>query len=433
MLTRLHRRAGRASVCALSMLAGVAMVSASACDKVPLLAPTGTVITLYATATTVPINGEVELIATAIENGVASTPTTGTGGTGTTTPTTGTTTTTSTTGAGTPVQNGTLISFTTTIGRIEPSEARTTNGQVKVKFIAGGQSGNATITAYSGGASAKIENLPVGSAAVDHVILTATPQTLSASGGSTEVAARVENATGLGVSGIPVNFTTDNGTLSASSTLTDSSGVARVTLSTPAKAVVTATVGTKTATVTVNLNQRTGITITGPTTSVSAGTPASFTVAVNTAANIRNVVLDFGDGESRSLGAISGSITRTHVYEEEGTFIVTATATDTSGFAESVSTDVFVVPQQPPSVLLSASDTTPTVNQIITFTATVSGNTSSIQSYVWDFGDGTAPQTTTSPTITHAYSSAGTKVIRVTANQASGPSGTTVATVEVTL
>ena len=57
------------------------------------------------------------------------------------------------------MQNGTLISFTTTLGRIEPSEARTQNGQVRVKFIPNGQSGPATITAFSGGASGKIENL----------------------------------------------------------------------------------------------------------------------------------------------------------------------------------------------------------------------------------------------------------------------------------
>jgi len=74
----------------------------------------------------------------------------GTAGSGT-----GGTTTTSRTGAGTPVQNGTLITFTTTIGRIEPSDARTHNGQVTVKLITSGTSGLATITAYSGGASAQ--------------------------------------------------------------------------------------------------------------------------------------------------------------------------------------------------------------------------------------------------------------------------------------
>ena len=53
------------------------MTFLSACDKVPLLAPGGTVISLFATSNTVPVNGEIEIVATAIENGTtATTPTT---------------------------------------------------------------------------------------------------------------------------------------------------------------------------------------------------------------------------------------------------------------------------------------------------------------------------------------------------------------------
>src|SRR5688500_11048858 len=125
MLAHTVRRNARglaAVVTALTCLS-VTLVSSS-CDKVPLLAPTGSVITLFPTATTVPSNGSMEIIATVIEQGVAQTTGTGTGGGTTTTPTA-----TSTAGAGTPVQNGTLVSFTTTIGRIEPREARTNNGQ----------------------------------------------------------------------------------------------------------------------------------------------------------------------------------------------------------------------------------------------------------------------------------------------------------------
>src|SRR5215211_8570902 len=77
----------------LTLAATVALVSA--CDKVPLLAPSGSVITIFSANATVPLGGEVEIVATVIENGtVATTPGTGTG--------TGTTTTNR--GAGTPVQ-----------------------------------------------------------------------------------------------------------------------------------------------------------------------------------------------------------------------------------------------------------------------------------------------------------------------------------------
>src|SRR4051812_6414659 len=63
---------------------------AAACDKVPLLAPTGSVISLFATANTVPLNSEIEIVANVIENGTASSTTTTPG---TTTGTPGTTTT----------------------------------------------------------------------------------------------------------------------------------------------------------------------------------------------------------------------------------------------------------------------------------------------------------------------------------------------------
>ena len=429
MLTQLRRRR---SALYLSAACGIATLPfSSACDKVPLLAPTGTVITLFPAASTVPINGQVEIVATVIENGTtAAPPSGGTGASGASGG--GSTTTTSSTGAGTPVQNGTVVTFTTTLGRIEPTEARTNNGQVHVQFIAGGQSGTATITAFSGGASGRIENLKVGSAAAERVILTATPQTLGASGGASDIAARVEDVSGLGLVGLPVNFTADAGTLSAGTSTTDSNGVAHVTLTTTRKSTVTANVAGKTATVVVDLNPRTGISITPPTGQVSAQQAAVFTVNVASGANIRNVSINWGDGTTTNLGAISASTTVQHTYDADGTFTVTATATDASGFSESTSTVIRVQPAQPPGVTLIASNSNPRVGQIITFTATVTGNTSAIQSFDWDFGDGTTARTT-SPQITKSYATTGTKVIRVTVNQASGPSGQTQITVEVQL
>src|SRR5215207_3324932 len=99
MVSQLALRYRRVRMLAPPLALGVALLTlAAACDKVPLLAPSGTVITIFPANTTVPLNGEVEIIATVIENGTVTTatPGTGTGGTG------GTTTTTK--GAGTPVQ-----------------------------------------------------------------------------------------------------------------------------------------------------------------------------------------------------------------------------------------------------------------------------------------------------------------------------------------
>src|SRR5688500_9061380 len=188
-------RAAAALSAVLTLVAGVA------CDKVPLLAPSGTVITLFPTATSVPLNSSVEIVVTVIENGTTATPpATPAPGGGTGTPTTPTTpSSTSSAGAGTPVQNGTLVSFTPTMGPAEPSEARTQNAQARVKFIADGQSGTVTITAFSGGASGRLENLRVGSAAAERVLLTASPQTLGPAGGTAVISARVEDASGTGL------------------------------------------------------------------------------------------------------------------------------------------------------------------------------------------------------------------------------------------
>ena len=396
-----------------------------ACDKVPLLAPSGSVITLFAAANTVPLNSDIEIVANVIENGVASSGPTTPATPGTTAPgTTGTTTTTSA-GAGTPVQNGTLVSFTTTIGRIEPSEARTSNGQVRVRFISGTQSGTATITAFSGGASGKLENLKVGTAAVERVILSANPQTLAPGGGNSTISALVQDVSGAGLAGVPVTFTTDNGSLNPATAITDASGVATTTLNTPRPAKVTANVAGKTADVSVGLNPRTGIAITAPSSQVSAGQPATFTIGVAATANIQNVTVDFGDGRQQSLGAISGSTTVQHTYTAEGTYTVRATAVDASGFSEQVSTAMTVLPGQPPSVIITASNNNPSVGETVIFTATASGATSTIVRYEWDFGTDAQPRTasTTGNRATASYATTGSKVITVRVIQSSGPSG----------
>lgn len=418
-----HRRRGSRRLVSLPTIltALVSFSLVSACDKVPLLAPSGSVITLFPTAQSVPLNGEIDIVATVIENGVTSTPPTG-NGTGTTS--------TSQPGAGTPVHNGTLVSFTTTLGRIEPTEARTHNGQVRVRFIASGQSGTATITAFSGGASAKLENLPVGSAAAERILLTASPQNLSPSGGTAQLSARVEDTSGAGLSGVSVTFTSDSGQLSASSAVTDQTGTARTALTTSRQSTVTASVAGKTAEITIGLNPRTGVTLAGPTNPISAGLPAAFTVGVGSTANVRDVMVDFGDGRRQSLGALSGTTTVQHTYTLPGTYTVSATATEASGFTESVATSVTILPGQPPGVIVQPSTTTPTVNQVFTVTANVSGATSTIQEYLWDFGDGRT-RTTTGPQTTISYPVVGTKTIQVTVVQATGPSGQGAATVDV--
>jgi hypothetical protein len=413
MISRVLRAPGRAVNPAAMVVCALALLTAS-CDKVPLLAPTGSVISLFASASTVPSNGEVEIVATVIEQG-STAPPAGGDGTGTT----------STPGSGTPVHNGTLVSFTTTIGRIEPAEARTHNGQVRVRFVAAGQSGVATITAFSGGASGRLENLRVGTAAAERVVLTASPQTLSPGGGTSQIMARVEDESGVGLPGVSVTFTADAGLLNPTTVVSDQEGNARTILTTTQRTTVTANVAGRTEQVIVGLNPRTGISITAPTGQVSAGQPAAFTVGVNSEANIQDVSVNFGDGTNRSLGALSGSTTVQHTYAEAGTYVARATAREATGFTESVATSLTVLPGQPPGVTITASNTTPTVGETVILTANVTGATSTIQRYEWTFGAGAdrPSAVTTGNQVPVTYSTTGTKVIIVNVIQATGPAG----------
>jgi len=330
------------------------------------------------------------------------------------------------------VQNGTVVTFTTTIGRIEPAEARTNNGQARVTFFANGQSGTATITAFSGGASGKLENLKVGSAGADHILLTASPQALPCSGGPSTVSARVEDVSGVGLAAVPVTFTTTRGTVNPGTVTTDSNGTAATTLTTSQEATVTANAAGKTATATVTISPRTGISITPPTGQIAAGTPTSFTVNVATTANISSVVLDFGDGSSQNLGPISGSTTVPHTYRDEGTFTVSATASDAAGCSERVSTGITILPAQPPTVTITAPQSA-TVNSNVIVSANVTGATSTIIRYEWNFGPDALPQTvsTASRQTTVRWLTAGTKTFSVRVIQASGPEGDQVASIVI--
>src|ERR1051325_6107591 len=116
-LPRIPRRFTR--LAGLGALAGLALYGA--CVKMPLVAPSGTVITLISGTNVLPSNASTDVTAVLIENGTTSSGT-GTGGNNTTPA-----------GAGTPVHNGTLVTFTSTLGRIEPVEARTTAGRATVR------------------------------------------------------------------------------------------------------------------------------------------------------------------------------------------------------------------------------------------------------------------------------------------------------------
>ncbi len=379
---------------------GVVAAGTVACERVPLLAPTGTVINLTLATDVAALNSSVDVIAVLIENGGAS-------GTGTGTAT-------STTGAGTPVQNGTVVSFTTTIGRIEPAEAKTQNGRVNVKLVTSGQSGKATITAYSGGAKSTAQ-ITIGAAAVERVLVSAAPASLGSGGGSTTITAKVEDINGNPLAGVPVQFNSTKGTLSPQSAVTNSNGVAVATLSTTAASDVTATAGAKTsAVVKVELATLGTISLTGPSGSFSVSSPAQFTVTAGTV-RLSNVSLNFGDGDSTPAVSMTPSQAQTyqHFFKNDDIFTVRVAGTDPDG--AQVSSQMQVAVTRISATVSVPSPTAPSRSVLGTVTLAPNSQNAAIDRYEWNFGDGSASAVKTSfgNTQSHTYSAPNTYRVTV--------------------
>jgi adhesin/invasin len=365
------------------------------CSKVPLLAPTGSTLTLTAGATTLSLGGSTDLIVQVFEQ------------------------------PGTAPQDGTLVSFTTTLGSVQPSDARTSGGRVNVKFFAGSVSGVATITATSGPASGGTTNptnvakISIGSAAAGSVSVTASPGAVPATGGSSTITATVLDTNGNLLAGVPVTFTTDNGTVSPALATTGANGQTTSTLTTTKVSKVTATAGVAStsgtttttapsASVIVNVNTGPSVSIAGPA-SPTNGTASTFTITVvpTAPATITDVTVDFGDGTPKvDLGATStsgsGTVSVQHVYASVSTYTATVSAVDSNGLTASASTVIVVTPAPPLAVTLTNTAPAPAGGfDAITFTATVTGGTGA--SFAWDFGDGSAAVTTSGNVVNHIY------------------------------
>jgi len=151
----------------------LALAIAGACDRMPLTAPSGTAISLMASPNVLPVNGAADVTAVLIEGGAAAS------------------------GTGTPVHNGTVVTFSTTLGRIEPGEAQTSAGKVVVRLVADGRAGKATITAFSGAARQTLE-VTIGEPAAQGASVSATPASLRATRatGAMRVTARATDSEG---------------------------------------------------------------------------------------------------------------------------------------------------------------------------------------------------------------------------------------------
>jgi adhesin/invasin len=106
--------------------------------------------------------------------------------------------------AGTYVPDGTVVRWTTDLGRIDP-ETRTRRGVATARFVSDSRSGTAHVRAFSGSVSATLEDITVGNLNVVDIRLRALPTRITNSN-TTHVTATVVDANGNPVANVPVTF-----------------------------------------------------------------------------------------------------------------------------------------------------------------------------------------------------------------------------------
>jgi hypothetical protein len=414
----------------LAVVLGVSGLITVACQRVPLLAPSGSTITLVTTATTLPTGGSTQIIAQVIEP------------------------------AGTPPHEGTHVTFTTSLGSIQPSDAETDiSGRAIVQFVAGNTSGTATISAISGGVSVAAANqikILIGAAAVGFVSVSAAPATLSSGGGTSTITATVSDTSGNVLPNVPVTFAVDTsssgtaggtGTLSASVVNSDANGHAVTNLTTTRTTTVSATAGvgaaappatggatptptaggTQTGRVTVTVNTTNTISIGAPAPATPiAGQAVTFPITYGTVATASPIVrlsVDWGDGITQTYAGQPAAIS--HTYGRSGSFLVVVTGIDAVGDTTTSSTAVTVNARPGIAVTISANPAQPAANQVVTFTITATPTTgATITSITTDFGDGARGTLTGNVgSVQHVYTRADQFIVTVTASDSSGATG----------
>jgi PKD repeat protein len=145
-------------------------------------------------------------------------------------------------------------------------------------------------------------------------------------------------------------------------------------------------------------------------------------------------LINWGDGQTRDLGAVTGNAVVSHVYAAAGTYTVTGTLTDTAGNTQTVSTAVAVIPVPKPTIIITPSPVPGHVGAQTTLTIQVTVPTGiGVQDMTIDFGDGSAADLggATSAAVPHVYTAVGTYTVKVTIVDTSGQ--TTIGTAVVSI
>jgi len=119
---------------------------------------------------------------------------------------------------------------------------------------------------------------------------------------------------------------------------------------------------------------------------------------------------DFGDGTTATGETV------TQNYDEPGSYTVILTVTDAAGNSATDAVTVTVEDVTPP-VAVAGSDQTVDEGAIASFDGSASTDNVGIDSYEWDFGDGT---TSTGQSVDHVYDDPGSYTVELTVTDAAG-------------
>ncbi|WP_165229491.1 PKD domain-containing protein [Aquisphaera insulae] len=222
----------------------------------------------------------------------------------------------------------------------------------------------------------------------------------------------IEPATATSLSGplAPSHVYADQGTYTATLTVTDALGRSGIS-----STVVTVANVTPTAT------------LNAPSTG-TAGTPVSFKATAtdpspaDTAAGF-TYAWNFGDGTT-GTGA-----TPTHAYASAGNYTVSVTAKDKDGGVSTAATSTLTITSSSSLTVSAGGALTTTENTSVTFAGAVTGGSAPYTAMYWNFGDGATATGTLTPTHTYADNGIYNVVLAVTDSAGSTATSTMVVNV----
>ncbi|MFW9787566.1 MAG: Ig-like domain-containing protein [Candidatus Thorarchaeota archaeon] len=143
------------------------------------------------------------------------------------------------------------------------------------------------------------------------------------------------------------------------------------------------------------------------------------------ALDTHTIVWDFGDGSS----VVTGTLDPTHIYVDNGVYVVTLTVTDDDGGVGTDTMTMYVNNVAP--VVDAGPDQTIDEGDIVIFGGSFTDpGASDTHTFVWDFGDG-SPVVTGTLSPTHVYTNPGVYLVTLTVTDDDGGIGTSSLTVIV--